>query len=66
MFGMSVRNWFDPIIEPWSFFSCNRSMPRISSICLEGTMPMTVAVPPRPNMLKACSLVALRPIASKL
>ena len=66
MFGMSTRNWFEPIIEPCSFFSDSRSMPLISSFCFDGTMPMTVAVPPRSSMLNACSAVSLRPMASKL
>ncbi len=63
---MSVRNWLEPIIEPWSFFSLKRSIPRISTFVLDGTIPITVAVPPISSISKACSAVSLSPIASKL
>ena len=39
--------------------------PSISTRSSSGTMPITVAVPPLPNMLNACCTVEARPIASK-
>ena len=64
--GMSMRNWFEPIIEPCSRFSDSRSMALISRRWSSGTMPMMVAVPPTSSILNACSAVAFLPMASKL
>src|SRR5438552_2943800 len=63
--GMSTRNRFEPMTQPWMRFSRRKSGPGSSMIAPIGIMPMTVAVPPRFNMAKHCSAVAFRPMASK-
>jgi len=62
--GMSTRNRFEPMFEPWSFFSRSSWKPSISTVSPSGIMPMTVAVPPLRSMLNACCAVAASPMAS--
>ncbi|MNS80901.1 hypothetical protein D3C72_1145980 [compost metagenome] len=65
MRGMSTGKRLEPISEPWMRFSLRKSLP-LSSILTPGAiMPITVAVPPRRSMAKACSVVCFRPMASK-
>ncbi|MNN30825.1 hypothetical protein D3C81_1444850 [compost metagenome] len=62
---MSTGKRLEPINEPWIRRSCS-SCSGSSSIFRPGlSMPITVAVPPRANMAKACSAVCLRPMHSK-
>jgi len=62
---MSTRKRFEPMLQPWIFFSKRNSTPWSSTFVPMGIMPITVAVPPFLSIWKACSVVALRPIASK-
>src|SRR3990170_1254646 len=63
---MSTGNLFDPMRAPWMRFSPRKAAPIRLMVWPTGIMPMTLAVPPRASMLKACSAVLARPMASKL
>ena len=62
---MSTLKRFEPMLQPWIFFSRRNTLPSSSIFWPTGIMPMIVAVPPGWTQSKHCSAACLRPIASK-
>ena len=62
---MSTLKRFEPMLQPWIFFSRRNMWPSSSIFWPTGIMPTMVAVPPGRMQSKHCSAAILRPMASK-